>query len=91
MNTTTVTQKDCRKNFSNQDIEIHSGFLCTKKSNYDEFEWPNAGSGLIDAKDGKLIGIFFWTNIQLTSKNRGVFTRVQPYLKWISNQTEIVY
>lgn len=90
LNTTTITNDDCRGYFDGfRQKFVHDGILCTEHSSNNESTYVDTGSGLVSAEDNKLYGILIWLQI-LSTEDPGLFTRLYPYLEWISNVTEIV-
>lgn len=93
INVTTLTNPTCRsqlrllqKPLLNENIVCASnsdgGGLCNAQI--------NAGTGLVSLDDGKLIGIASWT-VSCDKGNPDGYTRIQPYLEWITANTEVVY
>lgn len=74
----------------NEQPLLHENIVCVHNYVHQGICIGDSGTGLLSVDEGKLIGIGLWT-ISCGLGEPDGFTRVQPYLHWISNKTGIDY
>lgn len=88
---TTILNEDCDDYLEDSERHLlHENIVCVQNAAHQGICIGDSGTGLLSVDDGKLIGIGLWT-ISCGLGEPDGFTRIHPYLQWISNATEIEY
>lgn len=91
----TITNRDCRGYLDDlRSPNAHDGIVCTEREDTTKrisICYNSFGSGLVSEQEGKVFGLFSWSDACYLDDDPHGFTRVSPYLDWFFNVTGIDY
>ena len=91
LNVTTLRNEDCRGYLNEKwAAYVLENVLCVDNTEGFGVCYGDTGAGLVNIADGKVIAVSSWNFGCATGRPDG-FTRVGPYLTWITGKTGIKF